>query len=185
MKLQRLKQVLAAAMLTCLAATAQASEWKLDTTNSKVGFLLQGLLPINAVFDKFEGKASYDPKNLKDIKISFVAQADSLNAGLATYRLKDQDNFNVEKFPTVEFSSTAATADSATQGKITGNLTMRNVSKPVSVSITLDPAQSNDKLVVFKGTASVKRSEWGMTSNPDLAADDVQLIIEGKLLPAP
>ena len=185
MKLQGLKHIVTALTISCLTATAQASEWKLDTANSKVGFLLQGLLPINAVFEKFEGKASYDPKNLKDIKISFVAQADSLNAGLATYRLKDPDNFSVEKFSTVEFSSTTATADNATQGKISGNLTMRNVSKPVSVNISVDPAQSTDKLVVFKGTASVKRSDWGMTSNPDLAADDVQLMIEGKLIPAP
>lgn len=185
MKLQGLKQILTALTITCLTATAQASEWKLDTASSKVGFLLQGLLPINAVFEKFEGKASYDPKNLKDIKISFVAQADSLNAGLATYRLKDQDNFNVDKFPKIEFSSSTATADNATQGKITGNLTMRNVTKPVTMNITLDPAQSTDKLVVFKGTASVKRSDWGMTSNPDLAADDVQLNVEGRLIPAP
>lgn len=180
-----LKHMLAVLAISSLSAAAQAAEWKLDTASSKVGFLLQGLLPINAVFEKFEGKASYDPKNLKDIKISFVAQSDSLNAGLASYRLKDSDNFNVEKFPSIEFSSTSATADNATQGKITGNLTMRNVTKPVTMNITLDPAQSTDKLVVFKGTASVKRSDWGMTSNPDLAADDVQLNVEGRLIPAP
>lgn len=185
MKLRGFKQLLTALTITCLTSAAQASEWKLDAANSKVGFLLQGLLPINALFEKFEGRASYDPKNLKDIKISFVAQADSLNAGLASYRLKDPDNFNVEKFPKIEFNSSTATAENATQGKITGNLTMRDVSKPVTMTITLDPAQSNDKQVVFKGTASVKRSDWGMTSNPDLAADDVQLTIEGKLIPAP
>ena len=185
MKHKHLKHMLAVLAISSLSATAQAADWKLDTANSKVGFLLQGLLPINAVFEKFEGKASYDPKNLKDIKISFVAQADSLNAGLASYRLKDPDNFNVEKFPSIEFSSTTATADSATQGKITGNLTMRNVTKPVTMNITLDPAQSTDKLVVFKGTANVKRSDWGMTSNPDLAADDVQLNVEGRLIPVP
>lgn len=169
--------------LSSMTLIAQAADWKLDSANTKVGFLLQGLLPIKAEFAKFEGNAVYDPKNLKDFKMNFVADSDSLNAGLATYRLKDAENFAVEKFPKVEFKSTSVTVDNDHQGKLKGDLTMRGVTKPVTLDITVDLAQSNDKQVTFSSSSKVKRSDWGMSSNADLAADEVEMNIQGKLIP--
>lgn len=169
--------------LSAITFMTHAADWKLDSANTKVGFLLQGLLPIKAQFSKFEGNAVYDPKNLKDFKMSFIADSDSLDAGLASYRLKDPDNFAVEKFPKIEFKSTSVIVDNDHQGKLTGDLTMRGVTKPVTLDITVDLAQSNDKQVTFSSSSKVKRSDWGMSSNPDLAADDVELNIQGKLIP--
>lgn len=171
-------------MLGILAISAQASEWKLDPAGSQVGFLLQGLLPINAQFKTFSGTASYDPSNIKDLKISFSAVSDSLDAGLASYKLKNAENFAIEKFPTIAFKSTNVTASNATQGQVTGNLSMRGVTKPVSIEIVVNPAQSTDKLVSFTGKGKIKRSQWGMSGDLDLVADEVELVIQGKLVPA-
>jgi polyisoprenoid-binding protein YceI len=82
--------------------------------------------------------------------------------------LKSEDMFNIEKFPTMTFKSTSLTKVGGNKYKMAGDLTIKGVTKPVTLDVTMNgpaahPNPNNKKLQLgVKATTTIKRSDFGI-----------------------
>ena len=97
--------------------------------------------------------------------------------------VKGERFFNVEKFPTLTFKSTSLTFDGDKLVGADGELTMVGVTKPVSLKVANftcgEQAFNKKPMCGAEATATIKRSEWGMTDGLKLGnpGDDIKLIL--------
>ncbi|OYX82982.1 MAG: hypothetical protein B7Y75_05795 [Azorhizobium sp. 35-67-5] len=100
--------------------------------------------------------------------------------------MKGPDFFNTEAFPTIRFASTAVVATGST-AKVTGDVTLLGVTRPVILDVTFHKAGINptDKLyhLGFDATATLTRSDFGMRTNLPGIGDAVTLRIEAEFVP--
>lgn len=136
-------------------------------------------------FPKLSGKLHFNgsqpEKSELDVSIDLKAvqsRSDELDG-----RLRDE-MFEVAKFPTATFKSTAIKVTGTNQGEITGNLTLHGVTKPVTLKTTFNGGQpspfGSGHLIGFSADASVKLADFGLTGVlwKVFVADDVTLHIE-------
>lgn len=92
--------------------------------------------------------------------------------------------FNSEKFPTATFKSTKVEPTGKETAKVTGDLTLLGVTKPVTLDVTLNKIGENPinklKTAGFTATGVVKRSDFGITYAAPGVSDDVQLTIDAE-----
>jgi len=161
--------------------------FKIDPSHAHAGFSVShlGFSMQNGQFDTISGSVTLDPATPANSKVNVTIDASSLDSGWdkRDAHLKNPDFFNVKKFPTITFVSTKVMPTGKTTAKVTGNLTLLGVSKPVTLDIKMNKAAKHpfakDKyLVGFSGTTTIKRSEWGMTKYVPNIGDDVKIRLE-------
>lgn len=180
------KRTALAAVLAAAAAGASAAEFKIDPTHSFVTFEIShmGFSVLQGRFNKIEGDFSYDQAKPADSKIAVkvdVASVDT-NYGERDKHLRDK-YLDTSAYPQASFKSTKFT-ENGDKGTLDGELTLHGVTKPVSVALQFvgagdDPWGGYRRGYV--GTATIKRSDFGMTQNLGPQADSVALkfVIEG------
>ncbi len=148
---------------------AGVSEWKAETYHSKIGFTVTHMM-INEVegqFDKYEISATANKADFTDAKIQFSAETNSINTGneMRDKHLKSDDFFNAEKFPKVSFVSTGIKKLDAKHYKLTGDLTMRDKTKSVTLDMnyngTVKDMQGAEK-AGFKVAGKINRKDFGL-----------------------
>ena len=96
--------------------------------------------------------------------------------------MKNEDFFNVEKFPEMTFKSTGVTVTGENTGDVTGDLTLLGVTKPVTLHVTFNKAGKHpmgDKYAAgFSATGTLRRSDFGMDYGLPMVSDEVELRIE-------
>lgn len=164
--------------------------WNIDTAHTSVGFVARhmGLSKVRGQFTSFRGEIEGDPTDITSAKGWFEVDMDSIDSGNADRdaHLKSADFFDVEKYPTMRFASTRIER-SGDDFRIVGDLTIKDVTK----EIALDYEHGGDLQDPFGNrkiggslTATVKRSEWGLTWNVPLdsggwlVSDNVKLEID-------
>jgi polyisoprenoid-binding protein YceI len=183
--------VLATALLTLAApfTLAQGStNWSGDPAHSQVSFAVRHM-GISNVHGRFGNVTSTVVLNDADVSKSSVTATIDV-AGIDTGQsqrdndLKSASFFDVAKFPSATFSSTAVTK-SAGGFTITGNLTLHGVTKPVTLAVESfgAPMQSpmDHKMHSgFEATATISRIDFGIGTNYPAAmiGDEVKLTIE-------
>lgn len=137
------KLMIAATVATAalMAGAAQAEDYVIDTKGAhafvqfRIGHL--GFSWLSGRFNDFSGEFSYDEKNPASAKVQVnlnVASIDSNHAERDKH-LRSADFFEVEKYPTAKFVSTRFEPKGKDKGVLTGNLTIKGVTKPVSIDI--------------------------------------------------
>lgn len=128
---------------------------------------------------------SWDPKSPQSAKIEAAIDATSLDTGTAKFDAEFEDKFlDAGKHPTITFVSTAIQPGAGGKGVMTGDLTFRGVTKPVTLDVTFNGYESGiaGSRAGFSATTTIKRSDFGSDYllKPPLAfvGDDVQLILE-------
>ncbi len=111
--------------------------YKIDVDHSDIMFKVKHLMisNVSGIFKKFDATAEIDENDLTNAKVSFEAEVisvDTKNEQRDTH-LKSDDFFNAEKFPKMTFKSTKIEKVGDDEFKVTGNLTIRDVTKPISV----------------------------------------------------
>lgn len=166
------------------------AKWSLDPAHSELGFKVKHLM-INNVKGQF-GSFSLDVESSADdfkaAIISFKADVDSISTGNEQRdgHLKSADFFEVDKYPTLTFSSTGFDGK-----KLAGVLTIKGVGKPVELEVEFggiakDP-WGNTK-AGFTVTGKINRKDFGLNWNAALetggflVSDDVQLLAEIQLI---
>ena len=95
--------------------------------------------------------------------------------------LGSADFFDVARFPEARFRSTSVVANGANRFTVTGDLTIKDISKPVTLDVTLNGAgahpMTNAQTIGFDATATVKRSDWGLAYAAPAVSDEVRLRI--------
>jgi len=184
--MKKLVAVLAAA----LAVPALAADtFKVDTAHTEAGFSVKHLMISNVrgQFGKTEGTVVIDDADLSKSKVDVTIDASSINTRdeKRDSHLKSPDFFDVAKFPTLTFRSTKV--EKAGAGlKVTGDLTIRGVTKPVVLDVTGPTAEVKDPYGNAKrgvsATAQINRKDFGVSYGPDaIVSDLVKIQIEAEL----
>jgi polyisoprenoid-binding protein YceI len=167
-------------------ARVAAGTYAVDPNHTQVLWTVDhmGISPLSGAFAASGGTLELDPAkpSAAKVNVTFNVAEMSTTAAAFTKHLSSADFFEVAKFPTATFTSTRvqANGDSA---KITGNLTIKGITKPVTLDTKFYGAgenPTNKKLNVgFSATTSIKRSDFGLGYAVPLVADQVDLRIVG------
>jgi polyisoprenoid-binding protein YceI len=150
-------------------STQTTTKWAIDPLHSEISFKVKHLVvtTLTGKFDQFEGSLETSNDDFSNASINFSAQVASVNTGNADRdsHLKSDDFFNAESFPKLTFQSTAFTKTSDNRYKLSGNITLRNVTKPIELDVEyggtmVDPWGQTKAGFEINGV--VKRKEFGL-----------------------
>jgi polyisoprenoid-binding protein YceI len=166
-----------------LATTpAFAKTWVIDNSQSHLGFIgTQGTTPFNGSFKNFTASIDLDPDHPETAKITATIDIASVSAGSSerdSY-LPQADWFNTKAFPQAQFTSTSIqkTGDHAYVAQ--GNLTIKNITQPVTLPFTLtqegDHWRAQGKTTLMRTDFHIGQGDW---SNEDYVKHAVDVVID-------
>jgi polyisoprenoid-binding protein YceI len=153
--------------------------YTLDTTHTRLGFSARHAMvtTVRGSFTGFEGTATVDTANPANSKVELGIDVASIETGVADRdgHLKSPDFFDAENFPKISFSSTSVERDGS-EWAVTGDLTIKDVTKPVTV-VFEETGSAQDPFgnlrVGFEGSTTINRKDWGLTWNAALETGGV------------
>ncbi|SDA24264.1 Polyisoprenoid-binding protein YceI [Methylobacterium sp. UNC378MF] len=196
-----MKSILASGLLALLVTTPvlaqtpptrdpaqiQAGTYAVDPGHTQVGWRVShmGFSNYAGGFSDVSGTLELQPKNPSTAKLSVkipVASVTTTSAKL-TDELKGDQWLDAAKFPDMTFVSTKVVPAGKDHAKVTGDLTLHGVTKPVTLDVTLVGAGVNPLskkyTVGFEATGTLKRSEFGVKTYVPLIGDELHLTIAG------
>jgi polyisoprenoid-binding protein YceI len=167
----------------------ESGTYVIDDSHTSVNFGIShmGFSNYQGRFDKVSGSLSFDAKEPEKSGLTVTVLADSIDTNNAKLEgeLKGAQWFDSAKYPTLTFVSTGIQKLSETTGKVTGNLTMHGVTKPVTLDVTFNGGGANPLANVaelgFSAKGSIKRSEFGISQYIPMVGDDVAISIETEM----
>lgn len=174
------------AQMTKVPAEVKAGTYKLDASHSKVTWAVThfGFSSYVGQFPDVNGTLKLDPKDLSvvDLQVTIdTTRIGTLNATLDK-NLKAPGFLDTVKFPTASFKATKVTRTGDMTADILGNLTLKDVTKPVTLKAVFNQAGPNplDKVysLGFAATTTIKRSEFGVSAYVPAIGDSVTLTID-------
>ncbi|GJD36879.1 YceI family protein [Methylobacterium aerolatum] len=166
----------------------RAGTYSLDPDHGKITWSVSHL-GYSTYYGQFTGVSAtldLDPKAPAKSRLSANIPLGGVLTGSAALErhLAGPDFFDTARFPAATFTATAVEATSPTTARITGDLTLRGVTKSITLDANFNQAGVNpvDKryTVGFDGRAIVKRSDFGINAFLPLLGDEVTLRIEGE-----
>jgi polyisoprenoid-binding protein YceI len=166
----------------------RAGAYSLDPDHGKITWSVSHL-GYSTYYGQFTGLSAtltLDPKAPAKSRLSVSVPLSGVLTGSAALErhLAGPDFFDTAKFPAATFSATGIEATSPTTARITGDLTLRGVTKPVTIDANFTQAGINpiDKryTVGFEGRTIVKRSDFGIEAFLPLVGDEVTLRIQAE-----
>ncbi|MEV7322199.1 YceI family protein [Streptomyces sp. NPDC093970] len=159
---------------------ALTGDYTIDPSHTTLGFVARHAMVTNVKgsFEQFEGTLHLDGSNPAKSTASLDIVMDSITTGSADRdgHLKSADFFKTDEFPKMTFRSTKAEALGGDDYRITGDLTILGVTKPVTIDLEFNGAAKDpfgNERVGFEGKAEIKRSDWGVTWNAALETGGV------------
>lgn len=141
-----------------------------------------------------EASLNFDPDNPANSTIQAIIDPTSVNTEHPTDEAWDgriATNFlKSEDFPQIVFQSTSATPADEFTGQVTGDLTFRGVTKPVTLDVTYNgainasPMHRGKGLLGFSALTRIKRSDFGLNDYSAFVGDEVEIIIEAEFVEA-
>lgn len=137
-------------------------------------------------FNDISGQLVFKPDALGDSKLNVTIKTSSIDvqSPKLVENLKGPAFFDAVKFPEITFTNTSLVPVSATQGKLTGNLTMHGVTRPVTLDVTFKGAgimpMTQNKVIGFVATGKLNRSDFGMDTYTPGLGDEVDLDISAE-----
>jgi polyisoprenoid-binding protein YceI len=160
--------------------TTLTGTYTIDPTHSRIGFVARHAMvtKVRGSFNEFVGSGYLDAENPPNSHLQLTIKAASIDTRNADRdgHLKGNDFFDMETYPEITFASTAVEQVGADSYKVTGDLTIKGVTKPVTVDFeytgaSVDPYQN--QRIGFEGKAIVNRKDWGVNWNAALEAGGV------------
>jgi polyisoprenoid-binding protein YceI len=176
------RTVLALLALAALPALAQDT-YKIDPVHSEVSFKVRHLLAkVSGRFTKFSGTIKVDPADYSKSSVEVSIEATSINTDNEgrDKHLKSADFFDVEKFPAITFKSTSVKEVAKGKLEVTGDFTLRGVTKRITFPITnagTQPGMKPGTVVAgfVDGALSINRNDYGIKYGPGILGDDVAI----------
>jgi polyisoprenoid-binding protein YceI len=169
--------------------------WNLDASHSSVGFMVKHLMiaKVRGNFTEFSATVEMDGEDYGSAQITAEIDAASITtrSEQRDNHLRSADFFDTASFPQLTFRSANVEVESEESLKITGDLTIRGTTKPVTLDVTLEGAGQDPwggTRSAFTAETRIKRSEFGLTWNQALEAggvavgDEIRITIEGELV---
>lgn len=169
--------------------------WTIDSSHTRADFQVRHMMISNVRghFDKVTGTVDFNPEDpassLIDVKID-AASIDTKDEKRDGH-LKSPDFFNVQQHPYLEFKSKKVVKLGENAGKVTGDLTIRGVTKEVTLDVEYNGTQKapwGSVSAGFSATTKINRRDWGLVWNVPLetggllVGDDVKIAIEAEIV---
>lgn len=162
--------------------------WQIDPTHSEIQFKVKHLVisTVTGSFNSFDGKIETDGDNFENSNAFFSADIDSIttNNDDRDQHLKSDDFFNAEEYPKLTFESTQFEKIDDGEYNVTGDLTIRDVTKEVILNVihggTVGDPYGNTK-AGFEISGAINRKEFGLTWDAVTEAGNVVVGNEIKL----
>ena len=155
------------------------STWNIDPVHSTAEFTVRHMM-ISKVRGQFAGPTgtiTFDAANPAAASVEASVDASTVDTQVAdrNNHLKSADFFDVETYPTITFKSTAVESVNDTHAKVSGDLTIKGVTKSVVLDAEFYGVQSNPQSdhAGFYATTVIDREDFGLTWNMALEAGGV------------
>jgi polyisoprenoid-binding protein YceI len=186
MKLRSLLLLAGLAAGVSVSARAAVETYAIDSVHSSIGFSLRHFVSkVPGTFTKFSGALALDRADLSKSSVDAVIEIGSVSSAndKRDEHLRAADFFDAVQFPRATFKSTGWKKTGENTYAISGNLTLRGVTKPVVLNATLlgfGDGMGGAKLVGWEATTTLNRKDFGVNGPAMLGAalgDDVTLTI--------
>jgi len=160
------------------AAGAQPSKYVIDAAHSEINFVAESrLLDAHGFWEKWNADIAFDPAAWEKSAVKIVIDAKSVNTRVAMRdnHLRSKDFFAVDSFPQITFVSTLINKVGDNKLNFTGDLTIRGITKTVTIPGTMVFWDDASKMGRVKGAFTIVRSDFGVGFSPKLnpIADEV------------
>ena len=160
--------------------SALSGTYALDATHTRIGFVARHAMvtKVRGAFNEFEGTATLDFDDVSRSSASVTITAASIDTRQAQRdaHLRSNDFLAMDEFPTIQFASTAARRTGDAEFELDGDLTVRGVTRPVTIPFVfegtaLDPF--GNTRVGFEGSVVINRKDFGVSYNAALETGGV------------
>jgi polyisoprenoid-binding protein YceI len=168
-------------------AAMAAQSWRIDEAHTSIGFKIDatGFPTTRGHFKHYTGRIAIDLDRPASSSTSFTVESASVDVGSQSYNdfVKSVALLNVAKFPTLSFASTQVEKLDPRTARVTGNLTMLGVTKPIELTVNVEPDPSaKRRLVAFSATGKIKRSDYGMIFGLPLIDNEIEITVKTRAL---
>ena len=163
---------LAALAAIPLAGAAEAADtYKLDPEHTNIVFATDhlGFAKLIGQFQEFDGSFTFDGSSVEGATVEVVVKTASVDTDheARDKHLASPDFFNAQEFPEMTFKSTGVESSGDKTAKLTGELTLLGVTKPITLDVTFNKADANPMdpnvfIAGFSASGTLKRSDFGM-----------------------
>jgi polyisoprenoid-binding protein YceI len=190
-----MRLALAAAFALSLAAPVLADTYRHDPAHTTiratwdhVGFSDQSLN-----FREIEGTVTLDAGAIASATVDITVNLAAIDSGVEAFdqHLKSAELFDIAAHPTARFVSTAVEQTGEKTARVTGDLTIKGVTKPVTLEVTLNAMGTHPlgqfiefyqgEWIGLTATGTVKRSDWGLDFLVPVVSDEVRLFISTEM----
>jgi len=169
-------------------AHAEPVTWEIDPDHAVVAFTIMhaGYARVLGRFSDIEGRFVYDPETqqLSDVRATIGAQSVDTDHEKRDDHVRSPDFLDAAAHPQITFVGTGSTPETETTGTVTGELTVRGVTRPVTLDVTLNkraeyPCCHGKETLGISADAEILRSDFGSTyALPEFVGDAVTIMLE-------
>jgi len=185
---RQLGVVCLAGVLCCIDAHAKPAQgWRIDEAQTSIGFTINavGFPTTRGRFAHYRGHLLIDFDRPAKSHTAFTVDAASVDVGSAAFNdfVKSSALLDVARFPTMSFASTEVVKVDPHTARVTGNLTLLGVTRPVTltVDVATDPAAAG-RAVAFVAQGKILRSDYGMVFGIPLIDDALEITVKTRAL---
>ena len=157
--------------------TVQTGEYSVDPTHTRIGFVARHAMvtKVRGAFNEFGGSGYFDADDPTQSKLQLNIKAASIDTGNADRdgHLRGNDFFDMETYPEITFASTSVQKVDESNYKVTGDLTIKGQTHPVTIPFELSgPVQDpwGNQRIGLEGRTEINRKDWGVNFNVALEA---------------
>lgn len=179
----------AAAVTLPTLALAEPAQLYMDPNHTQITATWKHFsgAPLNIVFTQHDATIMYDAEDASASSVEITLPIEGIHSGVEAFdtHLKSPDFFEAETYPTASFTSTSVEKTGDNTATLTGDLTIKDVTAPVTFDVTLlndmSHPMSGARLVGFTATTTLDRTEWGLGMFAPAVPADVVLTISTEL----
>jgi len=187
------RAVLFGASSACLlpwSAVAAADKLNISGGRGSIDFAIgdSRVFRTTGTFKDWQGFLRVDDQDVPKSAVQVTVHTKSVQMldTQQTAMMREADFFDVEKFPEMTFKSTAVERTGETTLKVTGDVTLRGITRPMTLAVSVTDrrpdAPAGARYARFRAEGSIKRSEFGMTKFVDVVGDVVDITIRAEAL---
>jgi len=178
-----------AAPLSAFAWDVPSGEYGLDKTHGYISFSYShlGFSNPHVGFDDFEVSLNADAVNPEESSVNVLIDAASVESRVEVFNehLNGEHFFDTTNHPEIAFASTGVTATGESTFDIAGDLTIKGITKPVTLNAAINKAADHPFLGVptigVTAEAQVLRSDWGLDRAVPMVSDEINILIDVEL----
>ncbi len=186
-----MKKFLSLFVLSVLALGVKAQTWSPDKAHSGVKFDITHMMltEVTGKFKVFDAKITAEKADLSDAVFDFSADISSIDTDneMRNGHLQGESWFDAAKYPKMTFKSTSFTKVAGNKYKMTGNLTMKGKTNPVTLDVTMNgpvtDQRSQKQKLGLKATATINRTLWAVGGESEMpVSQELEITASGEFI---